>query len=81
MERKKRGGKKNNENVHEVKSDYLYPSDCCCSLLSGTFYLYVFFTAFKTEAEAIAYPPRLFPSKWLFETLKTHGNHSPLVHT
>lgn len=29
-------------------------------------FVYMLFTVFKTEAEASAYPPRLFPKKWLF---------------
>ena len=29
-------------------------------------FVYMFFTTFKTEGEAIAYPPRLFPSDWNF---------------
>ena len=29
-------------------------------------FIYLFFSAFKTEAEAIAYPPKLLPEKWLF---------------
>ena len=27
-------------------------------------FVYMFFSTFKTEAEAIAYPPKLFPSDW-----------------
>ena len=30
-------------------------------------FIYMLFTTFKTEAEAIAYPPRLFPKKWLVD--------------
>jgi len=40
-------------------------------------FIYMFFTAFKTEAEAIAYPPRLFPSKWLFENFKNAWESQP----
>ena len=29
-------------------------------------FIYMFFSTFKTEAEAIAYPPKLLPEKWLF---------------
>ena len=31
-------------------------------------FIYMLFTTFKTEAEAIAYPPRLFPKKWLVDS-------------
>lgn len=30
-------------------------------------FVYMLFTAFKTETEAIAYPPKLFPAKWLWQ--------------
>ena len=30
-------------------------------------FVYMLFTTFKTEAEAIAYPPKMFPKKWLGE--------------
>lgn len=29
-------------------------------------FIYMFFTTFKTEAEAIAFPPKLFPAEWNF---------------
>jgi len=29
-------------------------------------FIYMFFSTFKTEAEAVAYPPRFFPEKWLW---------------
>lgn len=40
-------------------------------------FVYMFFTIFKTEAEAIAYPPKLFPAKWLFENFKNAWNSQP----
>ena len=30
-------------------------------------FIYMLFSAFKTEGEAIAYPPKLLPSEWHFE--------------
>lgn len=30
-------------------------------------FVYMLFSAFKTEGEAIAYPPKLFPEEWHFE--------------
>ena len=27
-------------------------------------FIYMLFSAFKTESEAIAYPPKLFPTEW-----------------
>lgn len=30
-------------------------------------FIYMLFSAFKTESEAIAYPPKLFPTEWHFE--------------
>ena len=30
-------------------------------------FIYMLFSAFKTEGEAIAYPPKLLPAEWLFE--------------
>ena len=38
-------------------------------------FVYMLFTTFKTEAEAIAYPPKLFRNGFL-ETLKRRGRHS-----
>lgn len=29
-------------------------------------FVYMFFTTFKTEAEAVAYPPKLLPNEWLW---------------
>ena len=37
-------------------------------------FVYMLFTTFKTEAEAIAYPPKLFPEKWLFGNFKRRGS-------
>ena len=42
-------------------------------------FIYMLFSAFKTEGEAIAYPPKLLPAEWHFENLM-HGNHSRLEH-
>lgn len=39
-------------------------------------FVYMLFTTFKTEAEAIAYPPKLFPENGFLETLKRRGRHS-----
>lgn len=30
-------------------------------------FIYMIFTVFKTEAEAVAYPPKLFPENWLWD--------------
>ena len=30
-------------------------------------FIYMLFSAFKTEGEAIAYPPKLLPAEWHFE--------------
>ncbi|WP_312369008.1 carbohydrate ABC transporter permease [Lachnoclostridium sp.] len=40
-------------------------------------FVYMFFTTFKTEAEAIAYPPKLFPSKFLFENYANAWKSQP----
>lgn len=40
-------------------------------------FIYMFFSAFKTEAEAIAYPPKLMPAKWLIENFKNAWNSQP----
>ncbi len=33
-------------------------------------FIYMLLTTFKTEGEAIAYPPSLFPEEWHFENYK-----------
>ena len=43
-------------------------------------FIYMLFSAFKTEGEAIAYPPKLLPAEWHFENFTMHGNHSRLEH-
>lgn len=40
-------------------------------------FIYMFFTSFKTEAEAIAYPPKLLPGKWLLENFKNAWDSQP----
>lgn len=40
-------------------------------------FVYMLFTTFKTEAEAIAYPPKLFSSKWLFENFTNAWKSQP----
>lgn len=40
-------------------------------------FVYMLFTAFKTEAEAIAYPPKLFPAKWLWRNFIDAWNAQP----
>ena len=40
-------------------------------------FVYMLFTTFKTEAEAIAYPPKLFPEKWLFGNFKEAWEAQP----
>lgn len=40
-------------------------------------FIYMFFTTFKTEAEAISYPPKLFPKKWNFENYSKAWNAQP----
>lgn len=44
-------------------------------------FIYMLFSAFKTEGEAIAYPPKLLPQQnGILRTLLMHGNHSRLEH-
>ena len=40
-------------------------------------FIYMFLSAFKTEAEAIAYPPKLFPSEWNWENFKNAWESQP----
>ena len=40
-------------------------------------FIYMVFSAFKTEAEAIAYPPKFLPSKWHFENFINAWNSQP----
>lgn len=40
-------------------------------------FVYMLFTTFKTEAEAIAYPPKLFPEEWLFGNFKEAWEAQP----
>ena len=40
-------------------------------------FVYMLFTTFKTEAEAIAYPPKMFPKKWLVENYLNAWNAQP----
>ena len=40
-------------------------------------FVYMLFTAFKTEAEAVAYPPKLFPAKWLWQNFADAWNAQP----
>ena len=40
-------------------------------------FFYMFFTTFKTESEAIAYPPSLFPEVWHFENYINAWNAQP----
>lgn len=42
-------------------------------------FIYMLFSAFKTEGEAIAYPPKLFHPNGILKILQMHGNHSRLV--
>ena len=43
-------------------------------------FIYMLFSAFKTEGEAIAYPPKLCRQNGILRTLLMHGNHSRLEH-
>ncbi len=40
-------------------------------------FVYMLFTTFKTEAEAIAYPPTLFPEKWNWQNFIDAWNSQP----
>lgn len=40
-------------------------------------FIYMFFTTFKTEPEAIAYPPKLFPSTWNLQNFKNAWEAQP----
>ncbi len=40
-------------------------------------FIYMLFSAFKTEGEAIAYPPKLFPSEWHFENFANAWKSQP----
>lgn len=40
-------------------------------------FIYMIFTTFKTEVEAIAYPPKLLPEKWLFSNYKEAWGAQP----
>ena len=40
-------------------------------------FIYMLFSAFKTEAEAIAFPPKLFPSEWRFQNFADAWNSQP----
>ncbi len=40
-------------------------------------FVYMLFTTFKTEAEAIAYPPTLFPEKWNWQNFVDAWNSQP----
>lgn len=40
-------------------------------------FAYMFFSTFKTEGEAIAYPPKLFPDVWHFENYSDAWNAQP----
>lgn len=40
-------------------------------------FAYMFLSAFKTEAEAIAYPPKLFPANWNWENFKNAWESQP----
>ena len=39
-------------------------------------FVYMLLTTFKTEGEAIAYPPSLFPKDWHLKITLRHGAHS-----
>ena len=43
-------------------------------------FIYMLFSAFKTEGEAIAYPPNFCRQNGILRTLLMHGNHSRLEH-
>ena len=40
-------------------------------------FIYMLFSAFKTEAEAIAFPPKLFPLEWRFQNFADAWNSQP----
>lgn len=40
-------------------------------------FVYMFFSAFKTEAEAIAYPPKFFPETWNWHNFPDAWNSQP----
>ena len=40
-------------------------------------FIYMLFSAFKTEAEAVAYPPSLFPKNWNFSNFADAWNAQP----
>lgn len=40
-------------------------------------FIYIFFSTFKTEAEAIAYPPKLFPKEWNWQNFTDAWNAQP----
>lgn len=40
-------------------------------------FVYMFFTTFKTETEAIAFPPTLFPEEWRFSNFMDAWNAQP----
>ena len=40
-------------------------------------FIYMFFSTFKTEAEAIAYPPKLFPKEWNWQNFTDAWNAQP----
>lgn len=48
-----------------------------CALYFLAPFLYMIFSAFKTEAEAIAYPPKLFPSVWKFSNFTEAWKSQP----
>ena len=40
-------------------------------------FIYMLFSAFKTEGEAIAYPPKLLPAEWHFENFTNAWKSQP----
>jgi len=51
----------------QVKRGLLYVGLIALGLVALTPFILAFLGTFKTDAEIIAYPPRLLPDKWLFE--------------
>ena len=41
-------------------------------------FIYMLFSAFKTEGEAIAYPPKLLPAEWHFENFINAWKSQPI---
>lgn len=73
---KRKKGVASNEDVEKIKA-VIYILLGLVALYFLAPFIYMLFSAFKTEGEAIAYPPKLFPSEWHFENFANAWKSQP----